>query len=110
MSWIFVISHVVDINQFPKANRDYNHFAYHILATTADYRVDNALANFFLGGFNQHVIHHFVPHVSHVHLSDLTRILKRTSEEFNVEYKANKTMLQGWVQHVRHLKKLGASD
>ena len=59
---------------------------------------------------NQHVIHHFVPHVSHVHLSDLTRILKRTSEEFNVEYKANKTMLQGWVQHVRHLKKLGDSD
>jgi linoleoyl-CoA desaturase len=110
MSWVFAISHVLDINDFPKSNRDFNHFSFQIIATTADYSVENPIANFLLGGFNHHTIHHFVPHVSHVHLPSLTRILKTTSEEYGVEYKANKTMYQGWIQHFRHLKQLGNSD
>ncbi|PWU10743.1 MAG: hypothetical protein C5B51_03850 [Terriglobia bacterium] len=43
----------------------------------------------------------------HVHLSGLKKILKATSEEYGIEYKANKTMIEGGIQHLRHLKQQG---
>src|SRR6185436_19204255 len=89
---VFLVTHIIDTTRFPESRNESEHFVYHVLGTTADFSTQNSWANWFLGGLNQHVIHHLCPHVCHTHYPDLTRILKITSKKYGVEYRENKTM------------------
>jgi linoleoyl-CoA desaturase len=104
-AWIIQTAHLLEINRFPKTKNDFD-FLDHIFATTTDYATRNRLANIICGGLNHHVAHHIMPGVAHTHYPKLTKIVKETSEEFNVDYRENNSMFGAMIQHVKLLKEL----
>jgi linoleoyl-CoA desaturase len=64
------------------------------------------MANFILGGFNNHIAHHLFPHIHHVHYPRLSRILYDILEQNGI--KPNQTSYWGGiVSHLRLLKRMG---
>ncbi len=67
------------------------------------------LANFILGGFNNHIAHHLFPHVHHVYYPQLNIILYRILQEHQIT--PNQTSYWGGIQsHLRVLQKMGKRD
>ena len=63
------------------------------------------VANFILGGFNNHIAHHLFPHISHMHYPRLNKILYRTLIENGIT--PNQTSyVGGAISHLKLLKKL----
>ena len=62
-------------------------------------------ANFFLGGFNNHIAHHLFPHIHHIHYPRLNKVLYRTLEENGITPNQT-TYLGGAISHLKLLKKL----
>jgi linoleoyl-CoA desaturase len=63
------------------------------------------VANFILGGFNNHVAHHLFPRIHHIHYPNLSKILYQTLAENGIT--PNKTSYWGGVlSHMKLLKKL----
>jgi linoleoyl-CoA desaturase len=86
-----------------------NNWALQMLKSTTDYLPESKLANFITGGINTHTIHHFYPGICHIHYIPLTRILKQTSEEFNMPYNCIRWK-DGVVSHFRQLKELALAS
>ena len=107
---VLQITHINEVGGFPKAKNQFEHFIYHVLASTADYSRSNPLANWFFGGLHIHAIHHIRPHVCHMHFPELTKILRTTASEYGVQYRESKTTVQAWRKHRRFLKQLGQTD
>ncbi|MCT4562505.1 MAG: fatty acid desaturase [Crocinitomicaceae bacterium] len=64
------------------------------------------VANFVLGGFNNHIAHHLFPHIHHLHYPKLNKILYRTLMEEGII--PNQTSyFGGVVSHLKLLRKLG---
>jgi linoleoyl-CoA desaturase len=78
----------------------------HTLINTSDLIAENKLMTFLLGGLNTHTIHHLFPGICHIHYTALTKILKRTAEEFNLTY-TNLSLRQSVKSHYIFLKTLG---
>ncbi|MEO6456241.1 MAG: acyl-CoA desaturase [Ginsengibacter sp.] len=104
---VFLVTHIIDTTRFPESKNEFEHFVYHVLGTTADFSTQNSWANWFLGGLNQHVIHHLCPQICHTHYPKLTQILKATCKEYGIEYRENATMYKAIQQHFKLLKRLG---
>ncbi len=67
------------------------------------------VANFILGGFNNHIAHHLFPHVHHVYYPRLNVILYRILQEHNIT--PNQTSYWGGiVSHLRLLQKMGKGE
>lgn len=82
-------------------------FARHILATTAEFSVENPVVTWISGGLNLHVTHHLFPSVSQTHLPALSRIVRETARAHGVPY-VHYTLWGALASHLRMLKKLGA--
>ena len=85
----FVSSHLGNVSLF--VFHDENHklphsFYEHQLHTSIDFHPISSIASFFFGGFNAHVAHHMFPDICSVHYPELTKIIKRTTKEFNLPY------------------------
>jgi linoleoyl-CoA desaturase len=104
-AWIIQLAHLLDQNEFPNTRKDYD-FLDHIFATTTDYATRSRIANFVCGGLNHHVIHHIFPHVAHTHYPKLTKIVRETATEFNIDYRENRYMYQAAWHHIRLLYEL----
>ncbi|MFN0202215.1 MAG: fatty acid desaturase family protein [Bacteroidia bacterium] len=107
MAFAFQVTHTVESTYYPNDGRDFQNYAVHTLATTADYAPDNYLLTWVLGGLNLHVIHHIVPNVSHIHYFALTKILRTTAKEHNIPYRSNATFYEAILDHLRFLKTMG---
>jgi linoleoyl-CoA desaturase len=81
-------------------------FVRHQFLTTCDFYPDSRIANFFLGGFNSHVIHHLFPKISSVHYPALASILGTTAAEYKMPY-VKSTLPRLFVSHLRFLKRMG---
>jgi linoleoyl-CoA desaturase len=103
-----LFEHTVYVNN--SANRQVSaHWAVHQLESTLDYSAGSRLANFLFGGLNTNAAHHLFPRICHIHLVDITRIVKQTASEYGVIY--NETSLAGAItSHFKILKQLGRND
>ncbi|MEM9023545.1 MAG: fatty acid desaturase, partial [Bacteroidota bacterium] len=63
------------------------------------------LANFILGGFNNHIAHHLFPHIHHSYYPKLSRVLYRILNNHGIAPNQT-TYLGGAVSHLRLLRKL----
>lgn len=63
------------------------------------------IANFFLGGFNNHIAHHLFPQIHHIYYPQLSRILYRVLEEYHIRPNQT-TYLGGALSHLRLLQRL----
>lgn len=81
----------------------------HSLEVTVDSSPSSRLVNWFTGGLNTHVIHHFFPHICHIHYAQLTPIVKSTAEKFGLEYK-QQSFVSLLGSHFRFLGELGKNE
>lgn len=63
------------------------------------------MANFILGGFNNHIAHHLFPHYHHIHYPKLNRILYNILLTNNIQ--PNKTTYWGGlISHMKLLRQM----
>jgi linoleoyl-CoA desaturase len=110
VSLVFQTTHTVDSTYFPSDRNEFDNWIYHIFATTADYATTNPLVGWLAGGLNHHIVHHLCPYVCHTHYAPLTRIVKKTAEEYGVPYRQHPTMGKAIKHHLILLKQLGNGD
>jgi linoleoyl-CoA desaturase len=109
MAAMLFTSHLADEVEFPTPGPDsrvVHSYVHHQLATTQDIHAQSRLANFLLGGFNAHVIHHLFPAVSSAHYPALSKILKETCIEHKMPY-LESTYGRALRSHLVFLRKLG---
>jgi linoleoyl-CoA desaturase len=113
ISLIFQLAHAVDEVEFPQANETTNQledeWAVHQIKTTANFATRNKLITWFAGGLNFQIEHHLFPKISHVHYPAISKIVKKTSEEFGIKYQEYPKMRQAIFAHIMLLKRLGAA-
>ena len=108
---IFQVTHLSDRTVFVEPDTNgivYNSFPLHIVQTTADFSTNNRVITWISGGLNLHVAHHLFPKISQVHLPAITRLVKETAVEFNVQYKEYPTVVAALKSHFKLLKFLGS--
>ena len=82
LSVVFQLAHVVDDADTPLPEEDgtmKNTWAIHQLNTTVNFGTRNRIVNWFTGGLNHQVEHHMFPHISHIHYTKISKIVKQTS-------------------------------
>ena len=51
--------------------------------------------------------HHIFPNISHIHYTNIAKIVRETATEFNLPYYEYKTTRKAIISHFKHLKALG---
>lgn len=111
LSLVFQLAHMVENAHMPLPDETgtmENTWAIHQLYTTVNFATKSKIVNWFTGGLNHQIEHHLFPHISHVHYTKISTIVKKTAEEFNVPYHEYKTVKEAIVAHFKHLKEMGA--
>lgn len=110
LSVIFQLAHVVEETEMPLPDESGTMdttMPIHQLFTTANFSTKNWFWNWFTGGLNHQVEHHIFPHISHVHYTKISKIVRETTKEFNLPYKEYKTTRKAIISHFKHLKQMG---
>ncbi|MBC9795555.1 fatty acid desaturase family protein [Sinomicrobium weinanense] len=110
LSIVFQLAHIVEDTETlmpDKTGTMKNTWAIHQLFTTANFSTRNKVVNWFTGGLNHQVEHHIFPNISHIHYTNIAKIVKQTAREFNLPYYEYKSTRKAIISHFRHLKALG---
>jgi len=110
LSVVFQLAHIIEDAETPlpdESGNMKNTWAIHQLFTTVNFGTKSRILNWFTGGLNHQVEHHIFPHISHVHYTKISKIVKETAKEFNLPYNEYKSMQSAVLSHFRHLKELG---
>jgi linoleoyl-CoA desaturase len=110
LSCIFQMAHVVPTSDFPKPNHSgeiENSWTVHQLNTTANFAENNKLITWFVGGLNRQVEHHLFPNICHIHYPEVSKIVRKTAQDFNIAYHSYPTFGKALYQHATLLKNLG---
>jgi len=113
LSIVFQLAHTVEQTSFPTtmegSNDIENEWAIHQLETTANFATKNKLISWLVGGLNFQIEHHLFPKISHVHYPAISKIIKKTCEEFNIKYNEYQKMRQAIWSHGAYLKRMGTA-
>ena len=110
LSVVFQLAHVVEDAEvfLPDTSGTMkNTWAIHQLFTTVNFATKNKIMNWFTGGLNHQVEHHIFPHISHIHYTKISKIVRETAKEFNLPYNEYKTTRKALISHFKHLKEMG---
>jgi linoleoyl-CoA desaturase len=111
LSIVFQLAHTVEHTHFPVPHEETgkleDEWAIHQLKTTANFAPKNKFISWLVGGLNFQIEHHLFPKISHVHYSNLRRIIKDACAEYGVPYIEYSKMRQAVVSHVSFLKQMG---
>ncbi|KAK3745067.1 hypothetical protein QZH41_014565, partial [Actinostola sp. cb2023] len=113
LALVFQISHVVSEVEWPQPNEDNRvprDWAELQVLTTLDYCTDNWFWNTFTGALNHQTTHHLFPGICQNHYPQITPIVRKTCEEFNIKYNYLPTFTQALGAHLGHLKRLGQNS
>lgn len=110
MTLIFLTAHAVGETEHfqpdAKGNIE-NNWAIHQVLTTANFATRNPLWNWYVGGLNHQIEHHLFPQISHVHYAALAPIVRKTANEFGLEYKEYPSFFSALGAHFHYLKDIG---
>ena len=113
LTTVFQPAHVMPDMSFPlpddKGSIE-NSFAIHELATTSNFAPNNKLLSWYVGGLNYQIEHHLFPNICHIHYRDISEIVKKTTEEFNLPYYSQPTFTKALQVHASMLKQLGRQE
>ena len=111
LSLVFQLAHVIGEADMPlpdsKTGDMKNSWAVHQLKTTVNFSTKNRIINWFTGGLNHQIEHHIFPHISHIHYTKISEIVKKTACEFNLPYNEYKTTRSAIFSHFKFLKQMG---
>lgn len=112
LSVVFQLAHTVEETAFPVPDDKQqieNEWAIHQLQTTANFATRNKVISWFVGGLNFQIEHHLFPKISHVHYPAISKIIRETCREFNVNYIEHPKMRQAIASHASYLKRMGVA-
>lgn len=110
---IFQPAHVVPSSTYPLPDESGNikaDWAVSQLVNTANFAQKSKWFTWYVGGLNHQVEHHLFPNICHVHYSNISKIVKKTAEEFSLPYNTQKTFFKALKVHGSMLKALGTKD
>lgn len=110
ISLVFQLAHTVDITSFDSEEglkQNPTTWTEHQLKTTCGFSHKNPIVTFYCGGLNYQVEHHVFTRISHVHYPQLSKILKKTCEEFNKPYLLKDSLFSAILGHFKFLKMMG---
>ena len=111
LSCVFQLAHVMPEMEYPKVDNTgslENNWAIHQILTTANFSPRSKILSWFIGGLNFQIEHHLFPNICHVHYKNLSKIVKKTAQEFNLPYRSEPTFVSALWNHVKMLKTLGS--
>ena len=107
---VFQPAHVIPSSEFPLPDitgKLDNNWAVHQMLTTSNFAPKNKLLSWYVGGLNFQIEHHLFPNICHVHYKKLSKIVKKTADEFNVPYNVQPTFRAAIAAHGKLLKEFG---
>lgn len=107
---IFQLAHVVEETDHPEPNEENmidEHWAIHEMVTTNNFARKNKLLSWYIGGLNYQIEHHLFPKVCSIHYPEISKIVERTANEFDIPYNHHETFREAVASHYRTLKKFG---
>jgi linoleoyl-CoA desaturase len=111
LSIVFQLAHTVEQNTFPKpepkSGNIENEWAIHQVETTANFAPTNKIAAWYLGGLNFQIEHHLFTNVCHIHYPIISKIVRKTSEDYSINYISYPTLLSAIIAHFKFLKRMG---
>ncbi len=114
MAIIFQPAHIMEHNSFHKAGDDglkldTTRLEHQFLASV-NFGMNNKILTYLCGGLNFQIEHHLFPNICHVHYKALSKIVKKTAMEFDLQYKGEMTFTDALALHTTTLKNLGRSS
>lgn len=112
LALVFQLAHVVEQVEFEyigenDSRKIEEEWAIHQVRTTANFAPKNKLISWYVGGLNFQVEHHLFPRISHVHYPAIRNIVKKTCQQFGINYIEFPTMTKAIASHFRMMKQLG---
>jgi linoleoyl-CoA desaturase len=110
LSVIFQMAHVVEGPEQPLPDSTGSirqPLIIHQLRATSDFSRKNKLLSWYVGGLNFQIEHHLFPRICHVHYPALSKIVEKTTREFNLPYYVYDGFWEAIRSHIVTLKKLG---
>lgn len=107
---VFQTTHLVDQNDFPGNERDFETYPRHVFATTTDVAAGSRWLNLWTGGLNAHVVHHLYPGICHTHYPALTQIVRKTADEYAIPYREMQSLGVALAAHLRLLRRHGRAQ
>jgi len=110
LALVFQPAHVIEETKFFVTDENGsidNNWAIHQMETTSNFAHGAKLLSWFIGGLNYQVEHHLFPNICHVHYKNISKIVKKTAEEYGVPYHAHKTYYEAVKSHFSLLNQLG---
>ena len=110
LTTVFQLAHSVEETQFPQPDDDgkiQNAWAIHQMETTVNFARHNRWLSWYLGGLNFQVEHHLFPKICHVHLPEVSEIVRETAHEFDISYLEHKTFGSALKSHINHMIRIG---
>ncbi len=108
---VFQLAHVVEHAEFESAGVDpvkiENEWAIHQVKTTANFAFSNKLITWFVGGLNYQIEHHLFPRISHIHYPAISKIVRETCEQFDLNYIYFPSTRAAVASHVRFMNQMG---
>lgn len=113
LACIFQSAHVIEDTNFYMADEQgcvENNWAIHQMRTTANFARRSFFFSWFIGGLNYQIEHHLFPNICHVHYRNISGIVKKTAEEFDVPYYQHRTFFGALKSHFTLLNQLGTGE
>ena len=111
ISIVFQLAHTVEHLEFPVpevlSQKIENEWAIHQVQTTANFATKNKFLSWLVGGLNFQIEHHLFPKISHIHYPAISKIIKQTCADFNIQYVEFKKMRHAVVSHAMYLRRMG---
>lgn len=109
LSMIFQLAHIMPSSDFlePEEPQIDENWYVHQLNTTANYAMGNKILSWLTGGLNFQIEHHLFPHISHIHYPQISKIVQKTTKEYNLPYHAAPNMMGAILVHFQMLHTLG---
>jgi linoleoyl-CoA desaturase len=110
LALVFQMAHAVEEAEFPipnDKNKIENEWALHQVKTTVNFAMNNKVISWLVGGLNYQVEHHLFPKISHIHYPEISKIVKQTCDDLNIQYHAFPTFWRALISHFTYLKVMG---
>lgn len=113
LSLVFQLAHTVEHTAFPVPDENTgkleDEWAVHQIKTTANFATNNKLVSWLVGGLNFQIEHHLFPKISHVHYPAISKIIRKTCQEYGINYIEYPRVRYAVASHVAFLKQMGSA-
>ncbi|MGN6421323.1 MAG: fatty acid desaturase family protein [Pseudobacter sp.] len=113
LSLVFQLAHTVEHTAFPMPDevtgKLEDEWAVHQIKTTANFATNNKVVCWLVGGLNFQIEHHLFPKISHVHYPAISKIIRKTCQEYGINYIEYPRVRYAVASHVAFLKQMGSA-